>query len=59
MNKEEFEQEQNKNKNDNQNSNQNGKVKDADQHNLEEKLEDLLKMGWIMLPESCTLPCIY
>jgi hypothetical protein len=28
-----------------------------DQHTIEEKLEELLKMGWIMLPESCNNPC--
>jgi uncharacterized Zn finger protein (UPF0148 family) len=29
---------------------------EEDKHNLEEKLEELLRQGWIMLPESCPLP---
>jgi uncharacterized Zn finger protein (UPF0148 family) len=29
---------------------------EEDKHNLEEKLEELLRQGWIMLPESCRIP---
>lgn len=28
---------------------------EEDKHNLEEKLEELLRQGWIMLPESCRI----
>ena len=31
-----------------------------DQHaqSLEDKIEAMLRLGWIMLPESCSIPCI-
>ncbi len=30
-----------------------------DHHKIEERLEELLATGWVMLPESCTSPCKY
>jgi hypothetical protein len=54
MNKE-IEKEVNKDETENK---QNENKAEEDKHNLEEKLEELLRNGWIMLPESCTLPCI-
>jgi hypothetical protein len=28
-----------------------------DKHEIDERLDNLLKIGWIMLPESCSSPC--
>ncbi len=42
----------------NQNENHNKNEFAKDEHkNLEDRLEELLKIGWTMLPESCPSPC--
>jgi len=32
-------------------------ISDECHHSLEDKLEELLKLGWTMLPQSCNSPC--
>lgn len=36
---------------------ENEATKEDEHRSLEDKLEELLKMGWTMLPESCNSPC--
>ncbi len=33
-------------------------VHDAHEQSIEDKIEAMLKLSWVMLPESCSIPCI-
>ena len=33
-------------------------VHDSHEQSIEDKIEAMLKLNWVMLPESCSIPCI-
>ncbi len=32
-------------------------IHDAHEQSIDDKIEAMLKLNWVMLPESCSIPC--